>query len=134
MTLVEFLTARLYEDEAAVRRIADCDYFHGVESDAEVEVLRFADPARVLAEVEAKRRIMEFHESWPVLVEQRPMLAPVDAGDLSGFVMRASSQIAWMTEKEYRRKFGDEPPTAPMLAALAAVYADHPDYDETWRP
>ena len=91
------------------------------------------DPARVLAECEAKRRIVELHELWPVLVERQPTFEPI-AGDLQSLTFRASQQIAWLTEQEYRSKFGDEPPTAPMLAALATVYADHPDYDESWRP
>jgi hypothetical protein len=37
-----------------------------------------------------------------------------------------------MTEQEYRNRFGDGPPTAPMLRALAAVYSDHPDYRAEW--
>lgn len=54
------------------------------------------DPTRVLAECEAKRRIIEW---W---------MAGRD-GDDSGFDTRR------------------------LLAALALPYADHPDYDETWR-
>lgn len=36
--------------------------------------------------------------------------------------------------QEYRAKFGDEPPTTPVLRALAPPYADHPDYRDEWKP
>ena len=58
-TLADFLLAQLAADEAAAERIRDCDYFHGVESDAEADVLTLADPARVLADVKAKRAIVK---------------------------------------------------------------------------
>ena len=92
------------------------------------------DPARVLAECEAKRQIVEWHKSWPVLVQRPPTFEPVADADPNRFAVRASQQIAWATEQEYRDRFGDEPPTGPVLAALAAVYAGHPDYREEWRP
>lgn len=56
--IVEFLTARLDEDERDAIAIRDCEAFHGVESDAEAEVLRLSDPHRVLREVEAKRQLL----------------------------------------------------------------------------
>lgn len=59
MTIVEFLAARLDEDERDARAIANAKYFEGVESDAEEETMRLSDPDRVLADVEAKRRIVE---------------------------------------------------------------------------
>lgn len=60
------------------------------------------DPARVLAECEAKRRIIE---------RQQLFAGAVDAADLSVL---------------------DE--LAGVLRLFALPYADHPDYDETWRP
>lgn len=92
------------------------------------------DPARVLAECEAKRRIVELHKAWPVLVTRQPTFEPPGPADVSAMTFRMSQQIAWATEQEYRERFGDEPPTAPMLRALAAIYADHPDYDPEWTP
>lgn len=92
------------------------------------------DPDRELRECARDRRLVEFHESWPVLVEQPPTFEPVDVDDPNSFAMRASQQIAWMSQQEYRRRFGDEPPTAPMLAALAEVDSDHPDFRAEWRP
>lgn len=104
---------------------------NGRDADADAEHAALNDPAHVLAWCETVRRIMAFHESWPVLVET-PMEVTVDSADISGMTMRATQQIAWLTTKEYRARFGDEPPTAPMLAALALPDASHPDYDPAW--
>lgn len=86
------------------------------------------DPARVLAYVTAVRRVIDLHEEWPVLVDGPLEPAEVEADTLGGLAARVTRQIAWATTREYRARFGDDPPTGPVLAALAAVYADHPDY------
>ncbi len=119
MSLVEFLRARLDEDEAAARAVEplghsvdmggrrnDDRFAHGrmgfASEDGMPRTLpdggasaHFArhDPARVLAEVEAKRRILE----W----------APIDLG---------------------------EGHSTHIFRLLALPYADHPDYREEWRP
>jgi hypothetical protein len=85
----------------------------------------------------AKRRIVEMHRDWPVLVARPDEFEPSFGADLpfpDQITMRMSRQIAWMTEQEYRNRFGDEPPTGPIIRVLAAVYADHPDFREEWRP
>lgn len=137
MTITEFLNARLDEDERDARAIANAKYFEGVESDAEEEVMRLSDPDRVLAEVEAKRKIIAFHEQWPVLVTTEPKIElsgdDTLAGTIDMYTARMSQQIEWQTTQQYRARFGTEPPTAPMLLALAQVYAGHPDFEEEWR-
>ncbi|MBM4553967.1 hypothetical protein GS466_24875 [Rhodococcus hoagii] len=55
------------------------------------------DPARVLREVEAKRRIL----------------------DLAGEISRSGAEFA---EQDYRT----------LTRSLAAVYSDHPDYQQEW--
>jgi hypothetical protein len=90
------------------------------------------DPARVLAECAAKRAIIKQHEDWPVLVEGELEMEPASS-DIQSMAYRATRQIAWMTEQEYIKRFGVEPPTAPMVATLAAVYADHPEYRQEWQ-
>lgn len=148
-TLTEFLLARIAEDEAVARAAIEHERYTsdsaawaqwavkgltrvGMSLDSFEHVERWA-PARVLAECAAKRRIVKFHESWPILAET-PIEVTVDPADITGMTMRASRQIAWITERQYRDRFGDEPPTAPMLLALASVYADHPDYRQEWTP
>lgn len=86
MTLTEFLLARIAEDEGMLWRFSEWS------------------KARVLAECEAKRRIVE------------------DCEEYAADHRTAPSDFA-----RGRRH-------AALLAAtrLAAVYADHPDYDQGW--
>lgn len=134
MTLTEFLLDRIAEEEVIRRRILDRAGFAKILMGGKED---YVDPhaERLLSDLDAKRRIVEFHKSWPVLVETPPTFETVgDALDIDSVTFRASQQMAWFTQEEYRKRFGDEPPTAPMLATMAEVYADHPDYDEAWRP
>ena len=143
MTLTEFLTARLDEDEEVARRaspggwrygdvesvaggtlydetrrIADIIYEnpedhdgywtrHLLEPEADANGAHIArhDPARVLAEVEAKRRIVE---AWVRADEAAGSYPGTDAGIEMGL--------------------------HEAIALLALPYADHPDYDPDWKP
>jgi hypothetical protein len=71
------------------------------------------DPARVLAEVEAKRQIMECHESW---------------------VAGNGDTICGRCEREHidGRPGGHFP--CQTLRLLALPYAGHPDYRQEWKP
>ncbi len=127
MDLPEFLLARIAEDEAVAEagtplpwesRGADvwCPH-HQVAQTASWSVptpLALADaahiarhdPARVFAECDAKRRIVERCERavrWD--------------RDANGAPPEAVADWAWTT-----------------LELLALPFADHPDYDEAWRP
>jgi hypothetical protein len=62
------------------------------------------DPARVLRDLEAKRRIVAEYERYAA--ERRRAMG------------------GWDPQSE----------VSPILAALAAVYAEHEDYRENWRP
>ena len=126
MTLTEFLLSRIAEDEAVARaevaRVAGSPRRNGK-----------AYALRMARECEAKRRIVELHKAWPVLVETPPRIER-DASDPQRITYSMTQNIRWMTEQKYREAFGSEPPTGPILCALALPYADHPDYDEAWRP
>lgn len=98
MTFAEFLLARIAEDEA----------------EAEVNGWRLGDwdaalPARVLAECEAKRRIIELHDGEH----------ECSSLDHTGEIDR------------YRYILDSEGCTTMLL--LASVYADHADFDPAWR-
>jgi hypothetical protein len=122
-TLTEFLLARIAEDEVVARAAADKDldrwaagggveaewrdgmdpdlntmiaYDEGRPTEAQAEHIARHDPARVLAECAAKRRIVEMHE------------AAVNHDEMCG----------WPCE---------------TLLALAAVYADNPEFRDEWR-
>lgn len=76
----------------------------GGEGDVAVHIARH-DPARVLAEVNAKRAILEEH-------------APVVDGAQSGWKWHAGSEAV----------------SGQIVRLLGLPYADHPDYREEWRP
>lgn len=120
VTLAEFYAARLDEREAAARawlplaRLdGSCSWYDEVsESNLgpySIEHARLHDPARVLREVEAGRRILARYE--------RAVAAPMS---VSGFV---NAQ-----DDGYREACLD------TLRDLAEAHSGHPDYDEEWRP
>ena len=125
MTLTEFLLARIADDEAVARKVPGQHFstwnrswdagFRDLVIDAgeggrlvtlpetmDEHVCRW-DPARVLAECAAKRAIVEEH--GPVGVDCR------------------SCGVADEHGVDY---------PCPTLRILAAVYAEHPDYQEVW--
>jgi hypothetical protein len=105
MTITEFLLARIAEDEDDARH-----------ADRGFRVVGFpaGTPAHVLAECEAKRRIVEF--------------AAGASND------RASVISEFAVGRQQEAAMWADDPGEKILRALAAVYSDHPDYDESWRP
>jgi uncharacterized protein DUF6221 len=107
--LVEFLRARLTEDEQAAR-MARADFFTvgtlGMFASAgdACHVIRH-DPARVLREVEAKRHVLERHG---------------ECGTGAGYCDDGGHDLGSLG-------CGD-------LLDLALPYADHPDYRDEWKP
>jgi hypothetical protein len=154
MILVEFLLARIAEDEAAARLaipprwddaeptphwrhdgnpsgafmagqmvIGQASSWREVDQDGG----RFArhivrwDPARVLAECEAKRQIIDMHTSTESVVR---MLDALDntadpVGNKTDPVALGIAQAALVTLEA-------------VLKSHAQPYAEHPDYDEAW--
>lgn len=78
--------------------------------------------------------IIDWHRNWPVLVETKPEVEITDAdyGRFDDFNIRMSQQLAFLTQEEYKKRFGEEPPTAPLLRQMAAAYSWHPDFDPAW--
>lgn len=154
LTLVEFLRARLDEDERGARdlldrtphrwqRATDVGDWHnyavvtagnsafgqdepiaecGVEHEWGIETAEHIarhDPARILADVAAKRRIVELHahgggdkpHECPRWQWRDPDYPDDPAETTTGYVSEC-----------------------PTLRLLAEVYADHPDYREEWTP
>lgn len=113
--LAEFLLARIADDEAVARDGAEQTY-PGFEPWRLHNQVRhaFGQPspviasrARVLAECDAKRRIVE-----------------------------ESTKEAWVIEQGHRTEWteGGQAARGTVLRFLALPYADHPDYREEWRP
>lgn len=120
MTLTEFLLARIAEDEALALRITpgrqakNGRWNRGSIQDQAVRTIDPLhadhmgrhDPARVLAECDAKRYIVDIHSGWHTCPDEDA----VEDDDAT------------------------EPAPCLTLRILAAVYAGHPDYRQDWRP
>lgn len=107
MTLVEFLRARLDEDDEVARatrrfeqRVPHTERWFASHGDAITSMA----PHRAVAEVDAKRRLIT------TIVDVEARADGPDNIELSSIVADS------------------------LLRLLALPYADHRDYDEAWRP
>ncbi len=131
--LTAFLLARISEDEAdandAAKAVANgAQVWSKIHPDA-VAYLSRVTPARVLAECETKRRIIAKH--------QRVKFTDVSLAIVNRDVCQKCHHAVDPPDEDH-----DDDWTYPLvqddfpcktLRYLATVYADHPDYDETWR-
>jgi hypothetical protein len=114
MTIVEFLEARIAEDESdALTDAAEMDRSSvSIQFDCDTQA-RFS-PARVLAECAAKRAIIAEH----------------------GLDDHSTKDYCETCADWWRSELGEGPPPVPWpcptLSAVAAVYKDHPDYQQEW--
>lgn len=149
MTIVEFLRARLDEDEATARVATPGPWLYsrseremtieGADGHTVAELMvcpdhegrRLADglhitghdPARVLREVEAKRAIVDEY----VELRDRCAAAWVDYSDwLEGKPVPERGPSVSSHDPAIRDALSD------LLRLLALPYADHPDYDTAW--
>ena len=110
--IAAFIGARLDEDEAAARAVPgrawyepDDDRFSHYKDAAHIAR---HDPARVLREVTAKRAILTRHS--PVTEPGRGTRCGWCSGEFD---------VAWPCED---------------ARSVAAIWSDHPDYQEGWKP
>jgi len=125
MGLTEFLTARLAEDEAAARntledreRMLPATLLAAVQQ-PDGSLITLGDPARVLREVEAKRAILAEHEDT-----------------YCGYIYDHPDGLMCVRCADADRDgvpYAERPWPCQTLRAVAAVYSDHPDYDEAWK-
>jgi hypothetical protein len=136
--LTEFLLARIAEDEATASAVIDIgagerpiDGFprsldlgslatYSTEEDQSQLAQRF-DPARVLADCDAKRLIMAIHSAYA------PIGDPVYAPDWSS--------DDWCVGCSYRcneERVTEHIEDCPILRALALPFATHPDFRSEW--
>lgn len=148
MSLTDFLLARIAEDELVARAATPAPWVDRPMGSEGSDVIaggntvltarrparcrEFADathiarhdPARVLAECEAKRQIMELH---PVYRGARIQPVSTDGVD---FGCEACHALDRLHSDSLIEALG----YCDTLTALAAPYADHPDYNDAWRP
>jgi hypothetical protein len=124
VTITEFLLARIAEDEEMARGVEDdLNGLHLYGCSLPWGPCDCGQPARVLADCEALRRIVAEHqiESDPRwTVSPRYLVGPsldygckICSSDEDGYVIRTGACVT--------------------LKALAWVYADHQDYREEWK-
>ena len=114
MKLTEFLLARITEEREranAAKRAMQGEWFTGAADDVE-RFVHALTPDRVLAECKAKRQIV---------AEWSAADSVADAEHDAGFT--------WESAEFSARAEG----LKGALRALAAIYADHPDFDPEWR-
>ncbi|MCB5273521.1 hypothetical protein BJG92_01043 [Arthrobacter sp. SO5] len=102
MDIVDFLSERITEDEAAARTLL---------TDRTVSVAAEWYERRLLLECEAKRRLIGIVES----ARQAALAAMVSGASGDGHLVPAS--IDWMSQS---------------LNALALPYFEHPDFNQDW--
>lgn len=151
LSIVEFLRERLDEDEEAAKAVsapyrlyvyddgqvrepeiehrADSEHYGTYRRDADGDDVLpnrhsgyalLYDPARVLREVEAKRAILVDHSN------PHAFAAAEDPSVSLGAQISRQALGEWC---EHHEAF-----TCTTLRDLAAVYQDHPDWREEWRP
>ena len=114
MTLTEFLLARIAEDEAVAKRGPYPEppwwRLENVETDESMFIA--IDPARLLAECEAKRQIVEYHTE----------------------LMHGPNSHSGVCSKCTDENHQDDLLPWPCfnLGALALPYRDHPEFNPDW--
>lgn len=109
--LVDFLLARIAEDETVARAATEWwekQLWSEIDEEQYLHVDRHR-PARVLAECAAKRQVIQRHR---------------ERADRHGTEPTAPDRCAECQQHDW---------PCPSLRALGSVYADHFDYDDTWR-
>jgi hypothetical protein len=125
--LIAFLRARLDDDEQTARAAHQPNWLtdgrrglrYGLDDEWMTDALTTADadhiarhdPARVLAEVDAKRQIVTAYE------EAATEFKDIGPGMVS-----------------YDRMVGSVSSLRTAIECLSLAYADHPDYQDMWRP
>lgn len=106
--LIAFLTGRLDEDVA--------------------NHIGRHDPDRVLREVEAKRAILAEHPA------DQNGFKWINGGATRVPDMRCATCHEVPDDPDYDNCCDDFAYPCPTVLTIAAVYADHPDYRDEWRP
>lgn len=137
LPITDFLLARYAEDEAVAREaMTEIDRARYLAT-VDVEALRnssrlsigdrmdevVATPGRVLADIDAKRRILARHQEY---------VGPVVAGrgEIMSYGCNECVADGWADAESHEESCAPWP--CPTIRALATVYADHPDYQPEW--
>lgn len=127
MGIVEFLEARIAEDEADAQAADEGRLLTWSKNDHMVIVdsgfIQTFTPSRVLREVAAKRAVVVEHK----LVPAKNVWGKSTGG--FGCELCDSTPDLDLGGIEIERSGG-----CKTLRTLAVIFSDHPDFDEEWRP
>ena len=118
LTLAAFLLERIAEDEEGARLELAMEPGRTFLAQQWHDIMR-----RVLAECEAKRRIVEIH-----------VVGDPDEWAPEQWACRLCQWDEDCDSPKQDHQYGAGRFPCATLRTLAAIYADHPDYDESWRP
>ena len=127
--LVAFLNARLNAEEYEVLKFSHDSQWGAEmlasllgrdESDPIVHHIARHDPARALREVAAKRAILAAHGPDPI--------------DKFGGIAKPRCLVCLAGRDGYEELWVADSWPCLTLRLLAAVYSDHPDYQQEWAP
>lgn len=77
------------------------------------------------------KAVVEWHKNWPVLVEEGPKFDMMPDG-FDTVQYKMSKRMAWLTQEEYVKVFGRQPPTATLIRRFLETFKTHPDFDPDW--
>lgn len=106
--ITDFIRERLAEDR--LNRHIDEDYYHQI-----LEICKVHD------------------EVWPVLTQEPPELQTVrTVDDFNTVAYQMRQNIEWHTRDSYVKRFGTDPPTNPIVLALARIWKTHDNFQLAW--
>lgn len=153
MTIIDFVLARIAEREAAAREATPAPWvavgtrFYPPDSGdimltgyvdawaipgtvvepsiegADAQHIALSDPAYVLADCNAKRRIVELHPIY-----RGPRLLAVDRSGVD-FACERCHATSSIDDESVIEALG----ACDTLRALASIHADHPDFNPAWK-
>jgi len=144
VTITEFLLARIARTEAAIRRIKSPYRLYVDEDGCIEEPVRLDWPDENAGQYEqwesGEDRLPNHHNTWALIYDPARVLARCEA-DRQIVEEHAPRVIRWrdsidIYDDECQTCHGSEPGVYPCdtLRLLALFCADHPDYQEAWKP
>jgi hypothetical protein len=117
MTPEEFLLARIVEAEDVIK-----DLGFKISHDEFMAIANLA---------QSMRETLKLHQQWPILVSEETDFE-FEQVHHDNFAYVATQRFVWMTNEEYIKRFGTEPPTSNMIRSWLIAYRRHPDFNSEW--